>query len=651
MKISTKLSAAFITIMAGFIVSIGFLAWTAVNAQALYGIADTAHRAIRETNLAMRYTQNLLISRGSLEIAYDDYLDRHERAQRAMKRLAEHPEWHRLPDALAARAEAALSAWNRIGEDFERAERGVERLLAAELPAGVALQGITRMSYELREEEGERAPLVGDAIGVENTIDHAIAIGADFIVETLGELVDTIALNAAAVMRQNLIVSLSITMAVIVAGSLFLVLFTRRFTHRILDLAGVIDRLAERDFTVSSSDQGKDDIGELSRNVNRVIASISGFFAAVQAAVVQADALQNDLGASTEEATSALNEITSNIENIRNQFHTLDESISSSAKNVGSIDENVRTLRDRIGRQADNMATVSSSIEQMNANVGNVANLAKERKRRADELTETVDRGAEKITGTNDIIRSISQAIDDMLEITEIINSVSEQTHLLSMNAAIESAHAGDAGRGFAVVAEEIRKLAESTSENAARIDENLRDITDRIREALQSSDHSAAAFEEIQNEMASLSNALAEISQSMQELACGSGEVLASSSEVTESTESISHDAEEMARRSDEIREAMESAASVSAEVTNGVGEIQRGANEILESMVVTNNTSNQNRERVQELQQLLETFHIFSTSAASHETSPTDVAQSDSSEVDGEEMGITLRDDDRRE
>ncbi len=649
MKISTKLNAAIITIMGGFIVSVGFLVWTAVNAQELYRIADTAHRAIRETNLAMRYTQNLLISRNPLEVVYENYIGQRERAQTAMERLAEHPEWHRLPDALAERAEGALNVWNSIGTDFDSAESGIERILAADLPGGLSVQGVTRLHLELRRLEHSDPTLIVEMGRVETRIDRAVASGADFIVGILGELVDTIALNAEAIMRQNLIVSLSVTLAAIIAGSLFLVVFTRRFTTRVQNLGSVMDRLADRDFTVSSQDKGKDDIGELGRNINRVIASTSGFFAAVQAAVVQADALQNDLGASTEEATSALNEITSNIENIRGQFHTLDGSISSSAENVGSIDESVRTLRDRIGRQADSMATVSSSIEEMNANVGSVANLAKERKRRADDLSETVQRGAEKITGTNDTIRSIAQAIDDMLEIIEIINSVSEQTHLLSMNAAIESAHAGDAGKGFAVVAEEIRKLAESTSENAARIDENLRDITDKIREALHSSDQSASAFDEIQKEMESLSSALAEISQSMQELASGSGEVLASSSEVTESTESISRDAKEMARRSDEIRGAMESAATVSAEVTNGVSEIQRGAHEILESMVVTNNTSNQNRERMQEVQQLLDTFHIFSTGTTSAEAGETEepsvntaaeeIAETDGSAVGGED------------
>ncbi len=614
MKLSVKLYAAILTLMVGFIISVGFLTWTVHNAQRLHELSNAAQLAIRETNMTMQAIQNTLITRDPLDRAYDEYREQREHAQQAMERMANHPEWHRLPPELRRRAEGSLNVWNSIGENFDEAEQGIESVLEAEI-SGISVNGIMRINRRLEREENVDPQLRLNLVTLENTVDRTIASGADFIVDTLERIVDTIARNVQAVVQQYLIISLAVTAAAILGGLLFVMIFTRRLATRINDLARVMDELADRNFTVEAGDRSKDEIGRLSANINRVIASTSEFFAAVQAAVNQADNLQNELSASSEESASALNEITTNIENIQNRFTSLDKDIGNSAEHIGSIDTSVQTLRDRIQSQAESMATVSSSIEQMNANVNSVTRLSQDRKRKADDLSDTVREGADKVSGTNETIKSISQEIDDMLEIIEIINNVSEQTHLLSMNAAIESAHAGEAGRGFAVVAEEIRKLAESTSENAARIDRNLRDITDRIREALQYSNLSSRSFEEIQSEVSGFSSALAEIYQSMQELADGSKEVLDSSSEVAETTESITTDAKDMARRIDEIRQAMDSASGLSREVSHGVDEIKRGSREILDSMIAANDTTKQNQEHMREVQRLLDTFRIFSS------------------------------------
>jgi len=87
---------------------------------------------------------------------------------------------------------------------------------------------------------------------------------------------------------------------------------------------------------------------------------------------------------------------------------------------------------------------------------------------------------------------------EGIVEIIELIDQISEQTNILSMNAAIESAHAGSAGKGFAVVAEEIRKLAESTQDNAQRIGEALTSITDKIALALDASEAASRSFDSI---------------------------------------------------------------------------------------------------------------------------------------------------------
>ena len=129
------------------------------------------------------------------------------------------------------------------------------------------------------------------------------------------------------------------------------------------------------------------------------------------------------------------------------------------------------------------------------------------------EMHAYVADGDEKISATNEILGKIAQQLDEVYEVVTIINNVAEQTNLLSMNAAIESAHAGEAGKGFGVVAEEIRSLAEETSENADKISKVVNAIVVAVENANESSQAAFDAFEKVSNHADQIIGALQEIS------------------------------------------------------------------------------------------------------------------------------------------
>ena len=83
--------------------------------------------------------------------------------------------------------------------------------------------------------------------------------------------------------------------------------------------------------------------------------------------------------------------------------------------------------------------------------------------------------GEQSMTGMNSAMTRIIQSSEEMTGIVKIINDISERINLLSLNAAIEAARAGDAGRGFAVVADEISKLADQTASSIKSIDTLIR--------------------------------------------------------------------------------------------------------------------------------------------------------------------------------
>ncbi len=610
MKLSHKLSAAVLVLIIGFGMSIMLLVNTAVNARELYGLLDATRIALRETNALMQTTQRFMFARGDISEVLTDFREQRESADNAMERLASHPELHRLSPRLRERLQNMQVVWDGItGRSMDRVEEGVALLLEVDLPDVPVPPGILRLQNQLNLEGVD--PAVRRALSTtERNIDSAVAMFREFLEDTLNDVAAAASADSAVIVTYHLRLSLIAAAVVTVLSVILTIALTRGITRRVVILESAMGKMAERDFSESATVDGKDELAKLGENMNRVRDALSEFFGAVHSSVTQTHELQESLGSSSEEATSALNEISKNIEAIRDQFVGLNQSLTATSEAAVVIDDQVKGLGQDIETQAERINSVFGSIEEMNAGVQNVTHLSEERRLRAEEISTTVSQSSEIVQSTNALVRAISREIDDVLEVIEIINGVSEQTHLLSMNAAIESAHAGEAGKGFAVVAEEIQKLANSSAENAGRIEQNLRSMTEKVRLTLQASETSTQSLESIQDEMKGFSDAMAEISQNMQELSQGSHEVLDSTAEVSRITERIREGSHRMQSGSDQIRKAMEEADTLSGEVVNGVGEIDLGAKEILQSMVSTNEISIENREQVRRLEELLRTF-----------------------------------------
>ena len=114
-----------------------------------------------------------------------------------------------------------------------------------------------------------------------------------------------------------------------------------------------------------------------------------------------------------------------------------------------------------------------------------------------DKATEGLNRASQSIQSSAEIIDALGRRADDIGKIIEVIDDLAEQTNLLALNAAIEAARAGEHGLGFAVVAEEVRKLAEKSTQSTKEISELIEGIQKEAREAVENMEKSTTMVQE----------------------------------------------------------------------------------------------------------------------------------------------------------
>lgn len=392
-----------------------------------------------------------------------------------------------------------------------------------------------------------------------------------------------------------------------------LILLTRAITDPILKITTLTTKMGNGDLSIVIPGRylkRSDEIGLLAENISKAIQSLKNIISGAKDTSVQSLETGESLSREMEQTASSVEEISANVGSIKKQFSILTENISDSSTAVNEILSNISNLVDQIGYQAGSVTETSAAIEEMTASINSVAKIAVEKKTAVNSLLNTTQAGGEKVNITNSIIKEITASIDGMMEMIDVINSITSQTSLLSMNAAIEAAHAGDYGKGFAVVADEIRKLADSTAESSKRISASLEDVIEKINRAEKYSIESGDSFSGINSEVKEVVDAFSEISSSTDELAAGSNEVLKASTTLLNITEEIKNGSEEMKIGAEQINNGLVNVKDISSESLQGISEISIGLNEINSAITKISELSKQNKQVTERLNDEISNF-----------------------------------------
>jgi len=248
------------------------------------------------------------------------------------------------------------------------------------------------------------------------------------------------------------------------------IIFKVTILNIIRDLAVQFGKIAEGkgDLTARVECASEDELGTLTESFNSfieriraviqdvmgLIGEVAGFLSNMTQATTSLNENMQGPAASSEEITASIEEISAGVDNVVGNSKRQNESIADlveQMKNMGGII-----------REVDVMVTETRGL--------------------SERLTGEAMAGNTSMEGMTDTLRKIIESSREVTGIIEIINDISEKINLLSLNAAIEAARAGDYGRGFAIVADEISKLADQTAssvkEISSYIDINNREIS-----------------------------------------------------------------------------------------------------------------------------------------------------------------------------
>ena len=161
---------------------------------------------------------------------------------------------------------------------------------------------------------------------------------------------------------------------------------------------------------------------------------------------------------------------------VASSIATVDESITKNAQSAQNIYKSINELVGYISK-------ITKTSSEINSDINKSLDLTKtgfETMEHAKTLMENISNAASSLESK---ISELNAGAEKIGVIVSVIDDISEQTALLSLNAAIEAARAGEAGRGFAVVADEVRKLADKTTKSTNEIKEMVADIQSHIGE------------------------------------------------------------------------------------------------------------------------------------------------------------------------
>ncbi len=353
-----------------------------------------------------------------------------------------------------------------------------------------------------------------------------------------------------------------------------------------------------------------DEVGSLASAINKFISNqkdflsqLAGIGNKVRSSSEKIQTIVEDVSTASEEMAASINQVSGNAESQLSTVEKTSGSLEELLKSLNTITESVETQSGFVEQTSSAMTEMAESIRSVSDTTSKASSLS-------GQLEEVAREGHTAVDDSVHAIKLIESASREVEEMVSLISDFADKTNLLSMNAAIEAAHAGESGKGFAVVAEEVRNLAHNSSESAKNISEQLGKMIEAVENGVQLSENAGTALSNIARDVNETANMIREISSAMDEQTEGTSQILDSMSSLVEATDSIRDVVDKQKTRNSEMSDAIQNLVQSFQEIQHATSEQNTGTDKIVDSVNELRTISEENSEVVVRLNQLLRNF-----------------------------------------
>ncbi|MBE5910802.1 methyl-accepting chemotaxis protein [Pseudobutyrivibrio sp.] len=374
-----------------------------------------------------------------------------------------------------------------------------------------------------------------------------------------------------------MLISLTVMiLLIIVIVAVILVTINKVITKPVKGLSNSILRISDGDFTTKMPKDKGDEIGLISKEMDRFVQIMNGAISSIQG---KAEQLQED----SETSKNASGKMST---------EAGDQSVS-----MGQIQETMDDISNAVGELAENATHLAHAVSDLTDN-GNSTNdvmlaLVDQAKIGQEDMTE-VQKNMARITESmgemNDVVVTVGDSAKQITDIVQMIDSIAEQTNLLSLNASIEAARAGEAGKGFAVVADEIGKLAQNSQDAAKEIGDIIRQITGLISDLAEKSQHNTDSINESGEAVEKAGTSFNKIYDDLNSAADTMKNMISMMGEVNDIASSVAAISEEQSASSEEITATIYTLTESANQIATESQGVETVANSVSDSALAIN-------------------------------------------------------------